>query len=456
MTAADPLKPGAATPEEHLARLQRVLARSSGAGAQSASPPAAVREKAKLLLLDTIGCMLAGRLAAEMTALEAALAAIESGPFRFPGGRGLSTQSATAIAAIASTWDECCEGLPYAHGRPGLPVVGALLPLAVVRDAPLEEVLRSLIAGYEVGARMGAWLRIKPGMHVDGNWPGLGAAAAVARLLGLTPEQSYTAINIAACQLPASVYLPIKTGDNARNTYIAHTAWLGLLAAFSAAAGISAPREALVHYAQGYAAASSIAAPEPEHYFILDAYFKPHATVRHAHYGIEAAQRIREQLRGDTSGIDAIRLRVYEEAAAYASNSAPQAPIQAQFSLSFGVAAGLRFGALEAEIYRPEHFHDAELRRLEQLVQVEADPELGAGGKRSAVLSVTAGGRRYEVRADKVRGDAESPLSREEMLAKFLRCARGAVADEKARRFASALMDNNDNAGFRTLWAQLS
>ena len=56
-------------------------------------------------------------------------------------------------------------------------------------------------------------------MHVDGNWPGLGVAAAVSRLLGLSAEATLTAINIAACQLPASLYLPIKTGDNARNTY---------------------------------------------------------------------------------------------------------------------------------------------------------------------------------------------------------------------------------------------
>ncbi len=443
----------AASAEEQLSRLQRMLARSIGAGTP---PPEAVREKAKLMLLDTIGCILAGRRAAEMTALEAALAAVEAGAFRFPGGMGLSTQSAVAIAAMGATWDEVCEGLPYAHGRPGLPVIGALLPLAVVRNAPLEELLCSLITGYEVGARMGGWLRIRPGMHVDGNWPALGAAAAVAKLLGLSPEQTFTAINIAACQLPASVYPPIKTGDYARNTYIAHTAWLGLLAAFSAAAGISAPQEALVHYAQGYAAASSTAAPEPDYYFILDAYFKPYASVRHAHYGIDAARRIREQLKGDTSAIKAIRLRTYEEAVTYAGiNRAPRAPIQAQFSLSFAVAAGLRFGGMEAEIFRPEHFNDAELRRLEQLVQIEADPAMGTGGKRSAVLSVEAGGRCYEATSDKLRGDSEFPFSREEMVAKFLRCARGAVTEEKARHFAAALMDNHDDRGFGALWAQL-
>src|SRR2546423_1590435 len=170
------------------------------------------------MLLDTIGCIMAGRVAPELVALEAAFARIESGGFRFPGGAPLSTQVATAVGAIASTWDEGCEGLAYAHGRPALPVVGALLPLALMHNAHLDELLKSLAAGYEVGARAGGWLRIKPGMHVDGNWPGVGVAAAVSRLFGLSADATLTAMNIAACQLPASLYLPIKTGDNARNT----------------------------------------------------------------------------------------------------------------------------------------------------------------------------------------------------------------------------------------------
>lgn len=433
--------------DTHLAGLRQLVGRSCG----TEPLPDAVREKAKLMLLDTIGCILAGRLAAELAELEAAFAKIESGPFRFPGGAALSTQAASAVGAIASTWDEGCEGLAYAHGRPALPIVGALLPLAVLRNASLDEALRSLVAGYEVGARMGGWLRIRPGMHVDGNWPGLGVAAAVSRLLGHSAETTLTAINIAACQLPASLYLPIRTGDNARNTYIAHSAWLGLVAAFSAQAGITAPEDALAHYAQGFAAATTTPGPEPEHYFLLDAYFKLHASVRHAHYGIEAARRIRDELRGDTRSIRAIGLKAYGEAVTYAGNRAPRVPIQGQFSLSFGVAAGLRFGGMEADIYRQPKFDDPELRRLEQLVKIEADPAMSG---RSAVLTVIADGKTHEARCDRVAGDAGAPISHGEIVAKFVRYSKGAVAEEKATAFAAALMEEK-HAGFGSLWAHL-
>ena len=354
------------------------------------------------MLLDTVGCILAGRLSDEMRALEDAFARVEPGQFRFPGGAALTTHAAAAVGAIASTWDEGCEGLAYAHGRPALPVVGALLPLACSRGATLEEVVMSLVAGYEVGARMGGWLRIKPGMHVDGNWPGLGVAAAIAKLLALNKTQAVTAINIAACQLPASLYLPITTGDNARNTYIAHSAWLGVLAAFSAAAGITAPDEALPRYAEGYARAAQDPAPVEKH-FLLEAYFKLHACVRHAHYGIEAAR----QIGVETEAIDAIHLRIYQEAATYAGNRAPRAPIQAQFSLSFGVAAALRFGGLEADTYRAPKFGDPELRRLEALVEIQPDP--GIQG-RAAELTVTANGEEHKANCDRVPGDAGMPI----------------------------------------------
>ena len=442
-----------ASAESHLAQLRILVERN----ATDAVPGPGVRDKAALLLLDTIGSLFAGRMAPEMQSFENALAGIESGPFRFPGGAGLSTQAAAAISAMASTWDEGCEGLAYAHGRPGLSIVGALLPLAVVRRASLEEVLRSLIAGYEVGARMGGWLRIRPGMHVDGNWPGLGVAAAVSRLLRLSASQTMTAINTAACQLPNSLYLPIRTGDNARNTYIAHSAWLGLVAAFSAAAGITAPTEALSQYAAEYAASSAatIPAPDASHAFVLDAYLKPHASARHAHYGVEAATRIRAELGGNTASITAIRLRAYEEAVAYAGNRSPRAPITAQFSVSFGVAAGLRYGAMEPEIYRAQNFRDPELRRLEELVEVQGDPALGAGGRRSAVLTVEANDRILEARADTIPGDPELQLSREQVVAKFMRYVDGALEHDKAARFANEMTGAESSTDFGAMWERL-
>ena len=88
----------------------------------------------RMLLLDTIGCMLAGRVAPEVIALEEQFNNLESGPFSFPQGRRLTSSAICTIGAMAATWDEACEGHALAHGRPGAALIAALLPLALTRD----------------------------------------------------------------------------------------------------------------------------------------------------------------------------------------------------------------------------------------------------------------------------------------------------------------------------------
>jgi 2-methylcitrate dehydratase PrpD len=77
-----------------------------------------VSQHARLVFMDTIGCMLAGRRAPEVAALEAQLGALEPGGFPMPGGRPLGARAACQLLAIGSTWHEACEGHAYAHGRP--------------------------------------------------------------------------------------------------------------------------------------------------------------------------------------------------------------------------------------------------------------------------------------------------------------------------------------------------
>jgi 2-methylcitrate dehydratase PrpD len=435
---------------------QRVVLQATVAlhAAQPASADAALQ--ARRLLIDTVGCALAGRHADEVRRLEAALGACEPGDFSFPGGAAMGVQAAAQVLAMAATWDEACEGHALAHGRPGVPLVAALLPLALRRGATLGEFVDAFVLGYEVGARCGAWLRIQPGMHVDANWPALGVAAGVARLLGLAPAGIVQAIDIAACQLATSLYLPVREGRTARNTYLGHSASLGLQAAFASAAGIDAPEGALAHYAQTHSAATAQPLPDAATLLLQDAYLKPFAAVRHVHYGATAAREIREQLRGDTAGIEAIVLKVYDEAIVYCGNRAPRTPIQAQFSLSFGIAAMLRFGDVDPSVYAAPRFDDAELRRLEALVVLETDADLTARKQRGATLTVTRAAGTIEKAVGTIAGDAASPLDRAALAAKFTHYAAHSVAGPKAARFCDAVLDAPAGTGLRTLWQALA
>jgi 2-methylcitrate dehydratase PrpD len=383
-----------------------------------AALPVEVERKARLMLADSLGCVLSGLRHAEVAATAAALARWFPGDLALPGcAAALGPGGLAAIAAAAMCWDEANEGLARAHGRPALAVVPVLL--AMSRDEPLDRVLRALVLGYEIGARAGEMWRIRPGMHVDGSWHALGAAAAAAWLAGTDPAR---AVRVAACQIPFSLYRPLAAGMTARNSYAAHAALLAILSASAAAGGADAPR--------GTFAEARRLALLHEHppsrmpagtWLVLEAYLKPYAGVRHAHYAAAAAIAARRAITR-SEDVVAIRLETYAEALRYAANRAPATPIAAQFSLSFGVASGLRFGDLSPESYLA--MDDGELRRLEDLVELAEDAPLTAAGRRGAriVLRLADGTVRAGEVGD-VPGDPANPLPEAEVRAKFLRLA---------------------------------
>jgi 2-methylcitrate dehydratase PrpD len=298
-----------------------------------------------------------------------------------------------------------------------------------VRGASLHETLAALITGYEIGGRLGEALRISPGMHVDATWPALGVAAAVARFSGGGPAQALAAVRIAGCQIPRSLYLPVRHGAEARNTYLAHSLQLGLLAAQAALGGLSAPQGVLDELGAGNFAA-------PGEWLTLEAYFKPFAAVRHVHYAAAAALALRPQLAERLESIGRIELRTYREALTYCGNRAPKTAIQAQFSLSYGAACALATGALTPESYASPVLNDSRVRQLEAKISLAEDEALTQAGRRGAQLHVFAGTDRLQSAVDRVEGDPGHPMARSSLIAKFARFARR--APQAAEAFLAA------------------
>lgn len=406
----------------------------------SAEPPAAIEAKARLVVLDTVGCAVAASREPNARAFAAQLAALDAGPVHVPGfDASLSAGAAAALFSAAACWHEACEGLARAHGRPGVPVIAACAALAQVRGSSLEEMLRAVIVGYETGARLGEVMRIAPGMHVDATWPGFGVAAAAVHLAGGSAAQALAAVRAAACQMPYSLYLPVKAGAEIRNTYLAHAAQLGLLAGSAALAGLAAPAGgieellALLGRLKNEPRSGKPLAPAGE-WLLAEAYLKPFAAVRHVHYAAAAALALRPRLAGRLERIAGVGLSTYAEALTYCGNRAPLAPLQAQFSLSFGAACALATGELVPESYRL--LEDPLIRAIEGRVALSEDAGLTDAGKRGARLIVEVDGERFEHAVERVGGDPSLPMTRDEVLAKYARYAGLPAAT--AERFLEA------------------
>ena len=401
--------------------------------------PPEVDAKARLLLLDTVGCLLAGLRHPEVRQLGQALRLAFPGDTAWPTSDiKLGAAGSAALGAAAACWDEACEGNSSAHGRPGLPVVPALLALSTTHDVSLGDLLAALVTGYEIAARAGEAWRIPPGWHVDGSWHSLGVAAAVARLIA-GPHAILPAIEAAACQIPASLYLPIAAGSVLRNTYPAHAVLLGILSASAAAAGFEMPREAFDEARRHVLRATGPAVVTPAgEWTILAGYLKPFAGVRHTHYGVEAALRLRRHRALSLERIEAITLTTYQEAVQYCGNRAPRTAIQAQFSLSYAIAAALVLGDLGPNAY--DDIADPIITRLEQRVIVEADP---ARLRRGAQVTIEVGGQSLAENVDAVAGDPAMPMTREQVVDKFRRYVAPLLGARDTEALIRFFLDGN-------------
>ena len=421
--------------------LQRLIERLTQPGCER---PQQVDTQARWLVLDTLGCAIAGGRAPTVRAwLDGQH--LRADPFATAGpAPGGPSPGAAMAFAMAACWDEACEGHARAHGRPGVAALAAIWPW--VHQLNWGQLLQALVLGYEVGARMGALLRIAPGMHVDANWPSLGSAAAAASALQLNAQQTLTAIHIAACQLPTSLYRPIQTGDTARNTYLGHAAMLGQMAAQAAAAGISAPANAIeTHLQVAYQKPAPAGWEGSDDFEILSAYFKPYAAVRHVHYGAHAALGLRAQF--DLDMLEHMDLWVYQEALTYCGVRQPQTPLQAQFSLSFGVAAMLRWGHLNSTVYASPEFEDDGVHRLEKKVTIHVHEAWTQQQWRRAKLRITlVDGRVLENTCTAVMGDADMPWREEDLKDKFITNCQGSLSPARSQLLAEHILHAPDQA----------
>jgi 2-methylcitrate dehydratase PrpD len=406
-------------------------------------PAGSVADAARLLLLDSLGCMIAGLGHATPRRFAEALAITMPGSVRLPGcAAGLSEAGAAAVLASAMCWDEANEGLARAHGRPGLAVAPlCIAALAAGRVAP-GAAHAAFALGYEIAGRAGEIWRIRPGMHVDGSWHALGAAAAAARLAGGDAAEVARAIRLAACQIPFALYAPIAVGMDGRNSYPAHAVLLGAMAAAAARAGMDAPRDGLAE-ARRIALlheAPATRAPSGE-WLIEQAYIKPFAGVRHAHYAAAAALALRKAIADRLADVAALRLETYAEALRYAGNRAPARAIQAQFSLSWAVAAALIQGDLGPAAYTDAALADPALRRLEALVELAEDTALTKAEQRGARLIVTlADGETHQASIGAMAGDPGQALNDEAVLAKCQLFAGPVIGEAQMARLAAAIL----------------
>src|SRR5258707_9535314 len=149
--------------------------------------PAAVQSYAKLVVLDTLGVILAGAGRPEVRGLRERLSATAgTGATVFaPGWPTNDPRTAALLNGIAGRSLELGEGHRYVSYQGAMQILPGVLGSGECARASGREMLAALILGYDIGARLAAAMTTRPLAHQNGQAALLGAAAAGARMRGL-------------------------------------------------------------------------------------------------------------------------------------------------------------------------------------------------------------------------------------------------------------------------------
>ena len=406
---------------DYLDRLSRLVEETS----VERLPDAAV-QAARLVLLDTIGAMVAGSALPENRRLADSVQARRSRTSATLLGHGgrVDPLLATFVNATAGVALEVDEGSRLGGGHPAIHVIPAALAGAEDIGADGGRLLEAIIAGYEVCSRLGSATTPRPNVHSHGTWGTIGTAVAVAKLVGLDAGAVKAVINLAASMSPANTWTTALEGATIRNAYPGRSGLEGILAVDLHRAGFTGLPDAPADV-YGTILADRF---EPERALdglggplrIEQNYFKLYACCRYNHFALDAVLALARELRGEQ--VESVVVTTIPFGPRMA-NPAPTSMLGAKFSIPYAVAAALVLGRADASAFVEPALADPRIRALAARVEVRVDPQMSprrSDYPTAVVEIVLKDGRALSGSTSVVRGDFEDPVPAAEVVDKFL------------------------------------
>jgi 2-methylcitrate dehydratase PrpD len=411
-------------------------------------PPEVVARTVNLYV-DWIGSALAGKGARPVDSI--ARFARASGGARGPCEILIDrTQATPYFAAMvngaASHFVEQDDVHNGAVFHPATVVFPVALALAQATRASGREFITAVVAGYEVGIRIGEFLGRShyKVFHTTGTAGTVAAAAAAGRLLHLSPGQLLDAFGSAGTQA-SGLWEFLRDAADSKQLHTAMAAANGLMAAQLAADGFKGAAR-ILEGEQGMAAGmSSDADPSRlvdrlgERWATAETSFKYHAACRHTHPAADALLAVIAEHRLAPDDIAQVTAHVHQGAIDVLGNVvSPRTVHQAKFDM--GTVLGLVAYRGYAGVNEFEHgFHAAEIAAFRNRVEMVLDDEVDRAyparwlGK---VTVATHDGRTLRAQVDEPKGDPGNTLTREEIADKVRRLAEfsGAATGEDVSR----------------------
>ncbi len=408
--------------------------------------PGATIEATKRVLLDTLGAILAGSALPENTRL-ARLAAARAplGTATLVGHGAKADASWAALTnATAGVALEVDEGNRLGGGHPAIHVIPGALAVAEEQGLDGRRLIEGIVAGYEIGSRLGGATTPRANVHSHGTWGTIATAVAVARLGDAPASTIREVINLAASMSPANSWTPALEGATIRNLYPGRSGLQGILAVELQRCGFTglgdAPSDVystiLGDRFDGALAVEALG----ERYRIEQNYFKLHACCRYSHFALDAVLALRRAHPFEAD--DVVRLRITTiPFGARMADPEPASTLAAKFSIPYAVAAALVLDRTDPAAFEPPALGDPRIRELARRIEILTSPKMSPSRTDHPTAHVKIAlrdGRIVEELTTVARGDAENPVPAEELVAKFLGLASPVLGASRARNVVGA------------------
>ena len=393
--------------------------------------PDDVRERAKLVLLDALGCALAGSATEDLRLIRQAMLGAAG-----PGGDsllwGTAERAPLPMAALANGAAIHAREMDDFEGclHSGSVVMPAAFGTAVRAGCSGRELLTAIVLGYDIARRAlegcGGNLPLKDhGWHSTGICGGFGAAIATSRVLGLDARRMQWALGFAGSNA-GGTWAFIPDGAMSKRVHPGFAAQSGVVSAYLAASCVTGPTSIFEAEWGGffptYAGESADVEKATENlgsdFRIRIVGFKPHAACRGSHGGIDAILELRREHDLRPENVARIVVRGSATHVKQLGKQEVQTVLDAQFSLPYGIAVALTTGGAMLDQYSPQALRRPEISDLARRIEVVQDEQV-SGMQQPFVDVYLTDGRMLTKRVLIPRGDRRNPVLEDELRSKF-------------------------------------
>ena len=432
--------------------------------------PADVRERIKLLMLDSLGCAIYGANLEWCRILRGTLEKLDA--TRTTSIWGTNARLSSDHAALVNGTQVQGFELDDVHRKAVLHVGAVTLPaLIAVAESHTRlsgrDFLTAAVAGYEIGPRVGLCMgqeHIGQGWHSGATVGIFSAAAGAARALGLDAEKTVHALGIAGTQ--SSGLMAAQYGAMVKRMHAGRAAQSGLYGALLAANGFTGIVDVFEAPYGGFCTTFSrsqdrfnlnaLSADLGQKFETMGIALKFYSCVGSNHTTLDALADIRKRR--------PFKLDEIEEIVVYGSQVTadhvgwpykPEGLTAAQLNLPFCVATLLIEGDVFVDEFTPDCVDDAARIALSRKVRVVHDPDitaLGAAHRHKVRVEVKFrdGSVERETR-EAPRGSEQSFASADDIVAKFRKLTRAVIADKQQSALVEAVLGLDNLADSRTL-----